>query len=525
MCDNNWVFVAANLQFAQFYNTTPENLVGKSVFEFYPDFESSVFYEASQSTIASGEPCTRLGYSNNLNTWIVVRTFKFNDNYNVLYTHKLQIGADKHCYVGNYDNLTSLYNRFTFEEHLEQAYIKEKSFGLVIFNINKFKQINESFGFAMGDMCLMEIAARLKQILNKYLLYRIGADQFAIIMEDTKDCCIEKINQALTLFQKPFNFDQEEFVLAGSAGFTYTDIFNKNVTDCISNAEFALDKAKKFSNTYIEYSDLNNRNTQKIRLVRDLKQALSNNQLEPYYQPQIDTITGKVCGAEALIRWRHPTRGLVPPMDFLTIAEEYDLLEDIDRLVLSKAISDISVFCEKELPLSISVNFSSKTICSPRTIPYILELLEVTSINPKLLTIEITETSLMEDIEKSKNIIHQLSQMGIQIAIDDFGTGYSSMGYLMRYPTNYLKIDKDFITNIEKNPALQILTRNMINLGHGLSMTVVAEGVETLQELNFLKKMGCDIIQGYYYSKPLPYTQFLSFVEQTGFSSLKSKFI
>lgn len=522
LTDNNMVFVAANQRLADFYGRKAEELIGKSVFEFYPDFKSSVFFEASDYTLKTGKPTTRIGYSNNLKKWIVVRTFKFDDNHGVWFAHELKTGFDKRCYVGNYDSLTSLYNRFTFEEDLYKTCTLKKPFGTIILDINKFKQINESFSFSIGDMCLMEIAARIKQILPVHKIYRIGADQFAILIDDNKETCIADLNKLLLLFNQPFTFDKEEFLLSGAAGFSYIDMFEINPAEIINNTEFALTKAKKTKNSFVEYDQNVSRTTHKMQLVKDLKQALKEEELELFYQPQVDCISNKVCGAEGLIRWRHPTKGLIPPNDFLGIAEEYDLIEDIDRLGLIKAINDIKEFSEKGVPMELSVNFSAKTICSPQTVPLILSCLEKTHINPSLLTIEITETSLMEDLAKSKEVILQLSQLGIQIAIDDFGTGYSSMGYLMRYPTNYLKIDREFVKNIDTEDALQIMTNNLIKLGHSLSMTVIAEGVETEKELNILKNYGCDIIQGYYFSKPLPKKDFIVFVEKTGFSSLKS---
>lgn len=522
LTDNNMVFVAVNQRLAEFYGKNASDLLGKSVFDFYPDFRNSVFYEASDHTLKTGEPATRIGYSNNLKKWIVVRTFKYDDNHGVMYIHELKTGFDKRCYVGNYDSLTSLYNRFTFEEDLQNIFKSGHNFGVAILDINKFKQINESFGYEVGDMCLMETAARIKQILPKRKIYKIGADQFAVIIESDKATCISEIGALFTIFTTPFVFKNEEFNLTASIGFNYITNFTQKQADVISNTEFALLNSKKFSSNYCEYDDNSIRNTQTFQLVKDIKLAIANKQLEIFYQPQVDNLTHKVYGAEALVRWRHPTKGLIPPFNFLPIAEEYNLIEEIDRFVLIKAISDINTFSKNNLKLAISVNFSSKTVCNSDTVKLVQKYLHETKIDPSLLTIEITETSLMEDLVKSKDVILQLSQMGVKIAIDDFGTGYSSMGYLMRYPTDYLKIDREFIKNIDTEDALQIVTSNLIKLGHSLSMTVVAEGVETEAELNILKEYGCDVTQGFYFSKPLPCAEFLNYVQKMGFSPLKS---
>lgn len=537
LTDNSMVFVAANQRLADFYGKEAKDLVGKSVFEFYPDFKNSVFFEASEHTLKTGEPATRIGFSNNLKKWLVVRTFKYNEFYGVMCIHELKTGFDKRCYVGNYDSLTSLYNRFSFEEDLHRLYSMNKNFGIVILDINKFKQINESFHFEIGDRCLMEIAARLKQIIPKRVVYRLGADQFAIIFEDSKSACINDIRQIFTIFNDSFIFNGDEFKLTCAIGFNYivkiatpNANFTNNITtqkecDLINNTEFALARSKKLMNTYIEYDENLDKNTYKLQLVKDLKKAIVNKELEVFYQPQIDTLSGKVCGAEALIRWRHPEKGLVPPNEFLPAAEEYNLIEEIDMFGLLQAVSDIKAYSASNIPMSISVNFSAQTICSAKTVPVIKRYLEQSGIDPSLLVIEITETSLMEDLTRSKDIIQQISMLGVHIALDDFGTGYSSMGYLMRYPTNYLKIDKEFITDINSDEALKIVTGNLIKLGHSLSMTIVAEGVETQAELAVLQDFGCDVIQGFYYSKPLPRKDFGSFVNTKGFSSLKSSII
>lgn len=522
LTDNDMVFVAANQRIADFYGKKAEDLIGKSVFEFYPDFKNSVFYEASSHTLKTGEPATRIGYSNNLKKWIVVRTYKYDDNHGIWCAHALNTSYDQHCYVGNYDSLTSLYNRFSFEEDLHKTHHKKVPFGVFICDINKFKEVNDSFDFQLGDMCLMETAARLKQAIPKSKVYRYGHDQFAVIVEDFKEEAIKDIQASLKIFEKPYVLESEEFNLTGSVGFFFIEKFDTNITEIISDTEFALSKAKKVKNSYYEYNESNNRTTDKVRLVKELKNALINNELEIHYQPQIDTITNKVCGAEALVRWRHPQKGLIPPFQFLGVAEEYDLLEEIDRFVLVRAIEDMIEFREKGKNVPISVNFSAKMICSSNTLSLVKNCLKQKQFPPDLLTIEITETSLMEDIEKSKQAIQELSSLGLNIAIDDFGTGYSSMGYLMRYPTNYLKIDREFITNIDQQPALEIMTGNIVKLGHSLSMMVIAEGVETLNELNILKSFNCDIIQGYYFSKPLPKKDFQIYIDNIGISDLKS---
>lgn len=525
--DHNYNIVAGNSVVSSWFQIEPNALIGKNIFNIYPNFKDSVFYESSLKTLTTKIPTTQIGFSNHFNKWLVIRTFKIKEY--VIWSAYELINVDNVAHTSNYDSLTSLYNRLSFESDLAKLHSLKQNIGVILIDLNKFRQVNEGLGFHFGDVCLMETAARLQGFINfnstnsHNTIYRYGPDQFAVIFNDSKEHCIHAIQGVLQLFNKPYNINKEEFYLTASIGFIYINNFNTKVTDIISNAEFVLQKAKKLNHSYVEYNENLLRNTQKMLLAKELKKALLNNELELYYQPQIDSINHKVCGAEALIRWNHPQRGFLPPIEFLAIAEEYQLLESIDRFVIRKVMEDILIFIERGIQLPISVNFSAKTICNPDTIRYLDECLKEYAIDPKLLLVEITETSLMEDVEKSKLVLKELSNRNIQLAIDDFGTGYSSMGYLVRYPTDYLKIDREFITEINTSNTLQIMTGNLIKLGHSLCMTVVAEGVETLEELNLLKEFNCDIIQGYLFSKPLSKKAFLDFVKNQGCSDLKNK--
>lgn len=532
MGDAIWVsneqynLVACNDVFSKWIDIDLEDLIGQNIFDIYPSFKNSVFYEASLKTLTTGKEDTKIGYSNRINKWLVIRMCKIND-YIVWYAHELNHSPDKLAHSSNYDSLTSLYNRFSFESHLSDLHNVGNNFGLVLIDINKFRQVNESLGFHFGDMCLMETAARFKEFLNVNIdnnihhIYRFGADQFAITINKDKEHCIHIIQGILNLFKEPYKINKEEFTLTASVGFLYLTNFDCDTTDIISNAEFVLKKAKKLNHSYVEYNEKLLRNTTKMFLAKQLKQALSNNELELYYQPQIDSLNHKVCGAEALIRWNHPTQGFLPPGQFLAVAEEYNMIQDIDRFVIKKVMSDILLFLKEGISIPISINFSAKTICNLDTITFLDECINIYKIDPSLLLIEITENSLMEDLEKSQEVLKQLSNRHIQLAIDDFGTGYSSMGYLVRYPTNFLKIDREFITEINTSNTLQIMTGNLIKLGHSLCMTVVAEGVETEEELNMLKQYNCDIIQGYFFSKPISLPNFIRFVHTQGCSDLK----
>jgi len=534
IADNNLVFKAINKNFSQFYGLPPEALIGKKILEIYPDFKNSVFYSGAEETLKTGKPVTRIGYSNNAKNWIVVRTAKFDENHTIWSTHLLKEEL-KSNYISSYDNLTSIQNRFAIEDKLNNFFINKTNFSLFIIDILKFKTINDSFGVTQGDMILMEFAARLKKNLNKEAeVYRYNADQFAVILNNIDEISISKIIESIHQSKKePFIAQSNQLFIDLAIGYSAVDYFNNNFQEIITNTEMALIKAKKIkSKLAVKYDEkeANSEIKNKVVLANELRKALKEGKTNKdgkglilYYQRQVDCHDKRTCGAEVLIRWDHPTRGFISPAQFLPVAEEFDLMFDLDKFVFINAAKDLYELTKKGIELPISINLSSASLCNPKIVDLISAVISRIKINPKLLTIEITESAFIEEKQKSKEIVEQIKALGLNIALDDFCTGYSSMEYLLSYSADYLKIDREFIKEIHTDEQRKHIVKGLITIAQSLGMSVIAEGVEKKEEANELVKMNCNSIQGYFFGKPQKLEELLEVVTNLGYSRSKGQ--
>lgn len=517
VCIFDWkmAILAANSAFAALFNTNNETILNKNLMDISPNFTTSIFYGPMAALVKNKERGVFTLYSNGAKKHYLVRTYLVQNDF-AIHIQELAKAPERKEYLITNDHLTSLPNRAAFEDDISTLYSYRRHFALTIVDVNKFRLLNDSMGLDAGNICLMEIASRLRNHF-RHKIYRIGPNQFAALIAGEKEQAFEQTQKMMSLFKKPFNIKKEEYYITVSCGFNYIQDFNISVSDVISDTEFVLEKARKIKNSCVEYTKEIKRNTLSMVLAKDLKNALNTPQLSNHYQPQVDTKTGKICGAEALIRWNHPTRGIIMPNDFLTIAQEHDIMPEIDRHVFINTLKDIlELQTQHGIELPISINFSSATICNLDTINFVDRGLKKTKINPALITIEITETSIMDDLAKSQQVLQDLSNMGLKIAVDDFGTGYSSMGYLVRYPTDYLKIDREFIRDIHNSSPLKNMTSNIIKMGKSLGMKIIAEGVENKEEFAYLKDFDCDIIQGYLFSKPVPKDIFAQYIKKIG---------
>jgi diguanylate cyclase (GGDEF)-like protein len=523
--DKDFVFKGANRQFANFYGLkSPEEIIGKSAFKFYPEFKKSVFYEACSMTVNKGTPTTRIGFSNNLKTWIVIRCYKYDDDNYVMIVHKLNEEINKIGYVSHYDSLTSLPNRHMFEQDIAILKNYHQNTGALLIDLQQFGKLNEKMGISIGDMCLMEVAARIKKhIASSDRLYRTGGDQFLVLSSAFKDDTTESYNKIKEAFEEPFALSGKEYLLnicVGFAHFNGTDIDAK----ILNKAEIALAYAKKQKINYAEYRlEMEDKN-HNIFLSKEIKDGLKNNEFELFLQPQADIIDNRICGAEILVRWKKP-EGYKPPFSFLPFAEETGLIVEIDKYIVSHAMQMIGSFNQQDINLPISINLSAQSISSREIVEHFVSCMKKYGVAPEQVCIEITETSLMTDINTSKEVIGELRNLGIKIAIDDFGTGYSSMEYLVRYPSDYLKIDREFIKDMIKSDNHKTMVGNLIKLGHGLGISIVAEGVENQEEWDILKNYNCDMVQGFFYAKPMPLADFMKEIEKRGISDMKSSLI
>lgn len=414
----------------------------------------------------------------------------------------------------NQDSLTNLPNRSGLRQELIAAiHASDESgriFTLIILDLDRFKDINDSMGHEVGDALLRVVADRIKNELEATdLLARLGGDEFAIILHEAQDSSdVQMIaRRIISSVSNVIYYANKEYYLQTSIGVTFYPFDEQSVEGLLRNAETAMYRAKsKGGATYQFYAaEMSTLLHNKIVLETALRQAVERNELILYYQPKIDLATGEIYGMEALVRWNHPEQGLLAPNQFIYIAEETGLISEIGDYVLKTACAHNKRLMNKGYPkLNLSINLSARQFRQGDLITRIYQTLKQLSYDPKYLELEITESLLMEDAEEAVNILHAISTLGIRISMDDFGTGFSSLSYLKKFPIDTLKIDRTFIRDIITDPEDASIVRAIMHMGQSLGLEIVAEGVETLDQLIFLINENCNKIQGYYFSQPLP---------------------
>jgi diguanylate cyclase (GGDEF)-like protein len=416
-------------------------------------------------------------------------------------------------YLAYYDPLTGLPNRTLFHERLhmqlEQAAAKNERVALVIMDVERFKTINDAFGRQAGDALLTQVAKRLQQFAMATSWFaRVGPDHFAVITTEvaTEDAFATRIERRLAEnFGQPFAIGERDVRISARVGVA---IFPEDGTDSdtlLRNAEAALNKAKMTGERYLFFHrDMTARVAEKVALENKLRQALERDEFVLYYQPKVAIATRCVVGLEALIRWKSPEAGLVSPSEFIPLLEETGLILQVGAWALKRASLDHRAWFEQGLnPPAVSVNVSAIQLRQRDFVRNVRQAINV-AVDPAAIELEITESNVMADIQSSIRKLGDVRKIGLDIAIDDFGTGYSSLSYLARLPVQTLKIDRSFIHAMQSDPTARTLVETIIKLAHTLRLKVVAEGVETKAELAVLAALGCDEMQGYLFSKPVP---------------------
>jgi diguanylate cyclase (GGDEF)-like protein/PAS domain S-box-containing protein len=411
-----------------------------------------------------------------------------------------------------YDMLTELPNRFLLEANLEnlikEASENKKRFALVYMDVDNFKNINDTMGHLCGDKLLKDVSTILKErIKQPNIIARLGGDEFAIVFVDIEDKkqVASMVKDLIQYLRKPWVIEGQEFFISFSAGIALYPGHGETLSILMKNADMAMYYVKKnMKDDYCFYnSEMEELNLNQVKLVNDLRRAIDNEQFILYYQPIINLYDSQVNGVEALIRWYHPEKGIIPPIDFIPLAEEAGLIYDIEKWVLKTALIQKKQWEEKGYHnIKMSINISGKAVVNGGFIDYIKNLTQEITLNYGEVQFEVTETAFMEDLDLAINNLKQIKKSGIKIALDDFGTGYSSLTYLKKLPIDVVKLDRGFIkttTNIEEEPIIHYV----IKLINRLELKLVAEGVETIKQLNFLKKNNCDYAQGYLFSRPV----------------------
>ncbi len=412
------------------------------------------------------------------------------------------------------DTLTGLANRRFFMEDLSHtlniADRQMRQVALVMLDLDRFQTLNDSLGHQFGDELLIKVSERLNRLSNERLLVAYsGGDEFMFCQQqvDDIDDIIHLLGQIKQCFDQPYEVQGQSHSITGTMGVAVYPQSGLDADTLLRNADIALYRAKEQGrNTYQFYTEgMQEREVMRLELDKDLSQALANNEFVLFYQPQLNLNTGEIQSVEALIRWRHPRRGLLPPVEFIPLAEESGRITDIGRWVVMAACRQLAAW--KGTPqegLRIAVNLSGRELDDEDLVDHIREALAAENVPADRLEVELTEEIFIQNIEHNLNQLSRLHQLGVHLAIDDFGVGYSSLGYLRDFPVDLLKIDRSFITEVTERHDDAVITRAVINLAHNLGIEVVAEGVETEEQLSFLKNHRCNFAQGYLISRPIP---------------------
>jgi diguanylate cyclase (GGDEF)-like protein/PAS domain S-box-containing protein len=416
-------------------------------------------------------------------------------------------------YLAYFDSLTDLPNRVLLNDRLKQglcdAKINGQKIAVLYLDLDRFKLINDSLGHSYGDLLLRDVAKRLSVSVPKdAIVSRQGGDEFTIILPNilSEKDVLKVVEQVTESFSKPFYLKGNEVYIKTSIGISLFPNDGDTAEVLIKNADAAMYKSKEISGTSFHFfkSEMNNRNLESIKLENALYKALDQDELVIYYQPQIDSKTNTIIGAEALLRWNHPTEGMISPVTFIPIAEETGLIVPIGRWVLKNACKQLKEWHTRgHSYMSLSVNLSGRQFEENNLVSMIKSTLAEIDLAPEFLHIELTENQIIKNTDITIKKMKQLKRLGVNIAIDDFGTGYSSLGYLKNFPIDALKIDKSFIQDIVKDDDNAAITNTIITLAQNLNLDVIAEGVETKEQLEFLWSKKCYIMQGFYFSKPI----------------------
>ncbi|RJG04610.1 EAL domain-containing protein [Noviherbaspirillum sedimenti] len=424
----------------------------------------------------------------------------------------------------NQDTVTGLANRNLLRDRLSQALAFAARYmhpvWVVHLDLDRFKFINDTLGLSAGDQLLKQVAERLQACVRATdTVARLAADEFVLVLPERSDesSAIHTVQRIMDAAAKPYTIEGHEFFMTVSAGMAVYPTDGEDAETLMKHADVAMYRAKETGrNNYQFYTPaMNERALERLRLEGDLRLALEHRQFELHYQPQVDLCTGKIHGMEALIRWQHPAYGMVAPARFIGLAEETGLIVPLGAWVVRTACMQAKSWQDAGLgELRVAVNLSARQFTQKDLVKSIANVLRECGLAPHCLELELTESMLMDDVERAIGILRDLAGLGVQISVDDFGTGYSSLAYLKRLPIDVLKIDQSFVRDISIDPDDAAIVATIVSLAHSLRLQVIAEGVETAEQLEFLRDHGCDAMQGYYFSKPVPADQFEAMLRQ-----------
>jgi diguanylate cyclase (GGDEF)-like protein/PAS domain S-box-containing protein len=523
----NGRLMLANRAAASLLGVTREDAVGKTAYDFLPKQEADFVTARDREVLDSGKSAilgehwvhTPSGTRLMLTKKLVVHGADGKPQYLLSLAEDVterKRAEEQIAHMAHYDALTDLPNRAAFTERLaltlEVAAETDKPFALLCLDLDRFKEVNDVFGHAVGDELLRQLSRRLQAVAEGAFLARLGGDEFMVVAsgDDQPAAAAALADRLLSALEQEFDIEGAQLRVGLSIGVAIFPNDGFDATTLLGNADAALYRAKSEGRGLIRFfeSHMDQRLRERRALQHDLRSALERDQLVLHYQPQA-RMNGDIIGFEALVRWTHPMRGMVPPATFIPIAEESGLIIPLGEWVLREACREAASWPR---PLHVAVNLSPVQFQHGDLPALVHAVLLETGLAPGRLELEITENVLIGDFSRAVSILRRLKLLGVRIAMDDFGTGYSSLSYLQSFPFDKIKIDQAFISNLERNPQSAAIIRAVIGLGRGLDLPVVAEGVETEEQLAFLSREACDEVQGYFVGRPEPIVHYAELV-------------
>ena len=520
-------YIAVNERFAQVHGVAVDAVAGKTDAEIQvPSLsESSTDNLVLQSGVTRRYDQSMMDSRGQL-TWVeTIKVPIYNDQSELIGLAGVarditdrKISEERIHFLAHYDSLTELPNRFMLFDRLDsllaQARRHDSQIALLFIDLDRFKVINDSMGHNAGDALLKQVAARLKECGREVdIIARVGGDEFVVALSDVKkmDAVAAVAQKIMSAIARPYHIESQEIHVTPSLGVSVFPKDGEDVVTLVKNADRAMHRVKETGRNGFEFftPELNAIALDKLTMETGLRLALLRNEFELVYQSLIDLGSGQIVGAEAQIRWHHPEIGLIPPSRFIALAEESGLILPIGNWVLNTACEQNRAWQDQGLPcIPVAVNLSAVQLREKTFVSRVAECLTRTGLAPQYLDLEITESVIMSDAESTIRMLDELKALGVLLSVDDFGTGYSSLSYLKRFPIDRLKIDRSFVQDVTTDANDAAITSAIIAIAKQLKLSVVAEGVETIEQLRFLRAQNCDQIQGFYFSQPLSVDDF-----------------
>ncbi|MGJ7915398.1 EAL domain-containing protein [Massilia sp. LXY-6] len=534
--DERLRFVAMTGHFTEKSGIAIERILGKTRWEFVAGLADNDAGREHIAAIEAREPFRNLEYraldDNGEERWFCVSGQPMFDD-GGRFTGYRGTGSDitarkiteqRVHHVAQHDVLTGLPNRSLLQDRLGQAVAYATRSGhpvwVMLIDLDRFKYVNDSMGHKAGDVLLMTVAARLRSSLRDTdTVARLSGDEFVVILSQHEDQPLSSdiVQRVMDSVAQPVMLGPKEFFVTCSIGVAAYPSDGTPAESLIEHADIAMYRAKKLGRNNFQFYTpaMNEESLERVRIESALRNALERNEFVLHYQPQVDLKTGQIVGMEALIRWKHPELGMVPPSRFVGVAEDTGLIVPIGAWVMRTACAQNKVWQDAGLGrLRVAVNLSARQFSATELLPGIEQVLLDTGLDPSCLELELTESLFMSDVTPAVELLHRMKALGIKLSIDDFGTGYSSFSYLSRFPIDVLKIDRSFVNDITHDANDAAIVASIIALAHNLRLSVIAEGVETAEQLDYLRHQGCDEMQGYYFSRPLPTQEFEQLLRQ-----------